>query len=70
MTISLKSQIAEVERELEQRRRVYPRLVMAKSMRQGIADIQIQHMEAVRGTLLWLQKHEAAIKQKVEQCPT
>lgn len=63
--ISLASQIAEIDRELAQRRSVYPRLVASKGMRQSIADLQVKHLEAVRETLVWLQENERSIKQRL-----
>ena len=41
MNFSLTSQIEEVDRELEQRKAVYPSLVASRSMRQSIAEFQI-----------------------------
>lgn len=65
MKISLASQIAEIDRELGQRKLVYPRLVASLAMRQGIADLQMAHMIAVRETLTWLQQIEPVIKQRL-----
>lgn len=62
---SLVSQIAEIDRELAQRRQVYPRLVAGRGMRQGLADLQIAHLTAVRETLVWLQQNEPLIKQRL-----
>lgn len=67
MKVSLASQIAEVERELEQRKLVYPRLVASRGMRQGIADLQMAHLQAVRDTLVWLKENENMIKQRLAQ---
>lgn len=63
--VSIKSQIAEVDRELGQRRQVYPRLVSNRTMRESVAELQIKHMEAVRETLVWLQDNERLIKQRL-----
>jgi len=60
--ISIAQQISEVERELAQRREVYPRLVANHKMRQSIADYQTERMQATLATLRWIQKHEVAIK--------
>lgn len=65
MKVSLTSQIAEIDREIGQRRAVYPRLVASRSMRQSMADLQVHHLEAVRETLLWLQANELTIKQRL-----
>jgi hypothetical protein len=51
MTHSLEMQIAEVRREIQCRRHVYPALVRKRSMRQSIADMQIAIMESVLATL-------------------
>lgn len=50
-TIPLAAQVAEVERELRQRERVYPRLVADKRMTQAAADRQTAVMRAVLATL-------------------
>lgn len=65
--ISITSQILEVERELEQRRKVYPRLVGKGSMRQAEAELLIGRMEAVRATLVWVQNNEAEIRAYLHQ---
>lgn len=67
MSISLTGQIAEVERELALRREVYRRQTDAGKMKQSLADLLMERMEAVLKTLLWLQKHEAAIRDYVDQ---
>ena len=65
MKISLRQQIEEIDRELEQRSRVYPRLVSSGGMRQSIADYQVARLQAARDTLAWLFEHEALIKQRL-----
>lgn len=65
MKISLAGQIAEVDRELEQRRVVYARLVSTRKMRESVAEFQIEQMRAVRATLAWLQENESLIKQRL-----
>jgi hypothetical protein len=67
LRISLTSQIAEIDRELGQRKLVYPRLVASRGMRQGVADLQIAHLQAVRDTLVWLKENELMIKQRLAQ---
>lgn len=59
---SLKSQIAEVERELDKRRGVYRSQVAARAMSQEQADLQMGIMESVLATLRFVQKHEQAIR--------
>lgn len=61
--VSLVSQILEVEREIQKRRQVYPRLVAKGDMRQAEAELLIDRMKAVRETLNFLQSHEAAFRE-------
>jgi hypothetical protein len=51
MTSSITAQIAEVEREIAMRRRVYVGQVARGKMRQGEADLHISLMEDVLATL-------------------
>jgi hypothetical protein len=67
MKVSLISQIAEVQTEIEQRRRVYGRLVSQGKMRQSEADYKIGIMKNVAQTLLFLQRHENLIKDTVKR---
>lgn len=62
MTVSIRTQIGEAERELRKRREVYPRLVGAGKMRQAEAELLIGYMEAIRDTLVFVRNHEAAIR--------
>lgn len=55
---TLNEQIAEVERELGMRRRVYPLRVSEKKMGQKRADLQLDRMEAVLKTLKTVRKLE------------
>ncbi len=64
--VSLVSQILEVEREIAKRRSVYPRLVGAGKMRAGEAELLIGRMTAVRDTLVFLQTHEATIRDAIK----
>jgi hypothetical protein len=48
---TIEEQIAEVERELELRRRNYPRWVEAKKMSQSASDLHTRRMSAVLATL-------------------
>ncbi|MBN8987446.1 MAG: hypothetical protein J0H42_04320 [Rhizobiales bacterium] len=63
MKFSLQAQIEEIDRELEQRARVYPRLTAKGELRKSVGDYQIQRLEAVRATLVWLQQNETRIKE-------
>ena len=51
LPISLAAQIAEIEREIKQRERVYPRWVEAGKMPKATADRQTEVMRAVLVTL-------------------
>jgi hypothetical protein len=62
---SITAQIEEVDRELEQRDKVYAGLVRKGRMKQSEADIHIDRMRAVRATLAWLQGSEDTIKQRL-----
>ena len=65
MKISLTAQIAEIDRELAQRRTTYPMLIAKRSLRQSIADYQVEHLQAVRATLVWFTENELTIKQRL-----
>jgi hypothetical protein len=53
--------IHEVERELKQRRRVYPRLVAANTLSVRLADEQVAKMEAVLAILCERERRERLI---------
>jgi len=67
MPISLNQQIEEVQRELDQRASVYPRLYAKGTLRTSIGQYQIQRMQAVFETLQWLKKHEAVIRTAIRE---
>ena len=56
--VSLADQIAEVDRELGRRRRTYPTPVRAGWLTPGTADARFAAMQAVKVSLLRLQKQE------------
>lgn len=62
MKISLNQQIEEIERELGQRERVYPRLVATGKLKRTIAGYQVERMQAAKSTLEWLRDNEDKIK--------
>ncbi|WP_298815440.1 hypothetical protein [uncultured Roseibium sp.] len=64
---TIHAQIEEVQRELDQRARVYPGLVRKGRMRQGQADEHVLRMNCVLKTLEWLRDHQAAIRSAVAQ---
>lgn len=59
---SLAQQIEEVERELDQRRKVYPNLIRRKMMTNAIAEYHVDRMKAVLVTLQWLQAHQREVR--------
>lgn len=63
---SLPQQIEEVERELEQREKVYPALVAKRRLGLSIADFYVGRMKQVLRTLKWLQRNEALLRHR---CP-
>jgi hypothetical protein len=65
--ISLTAQIAEVDRELVQRKDTYARLVATRKLRESHANFQMAHMQAVRDTLAWLLENENLIKHRLAQ---
>lgn len=62
MKHSITAQIEEVDRELRLRAQVYPRLIRKGDMRQSVADMHVDRMQAVLATLRWLQENEAKVK--------
>lgn len=67
MSVSIDSQIAEVEREIRMRKQVYPRRVAMRKMRQGEADLLIKHMEAVYDTLLLVKTYQRELRALMEK---
>lgn len=70
MKFSLIQQIEEIERELEKRNVVYPRLVRKGEMRQSIADYHIARMRAVLETLKWLHNNRTRVMDELVEVPT
>ncbi|MFB2553373.1 hypothetical protein [Ensifer soli] len=60
--ISIIGQIAEVDRELQDRLRRYPRLVREGKMREEERVMLMDRMEAVRATLMFCRENEADIR--------
>jgi hypothetical protein len=65
MKISLIGQIAEVDREISLRERVYPEQIRRGKMRQGEAELLIGRMRAVRASLVFLKNNEDDIRRMV-----
>lgn len=64
---SIRSQIAEVRREIDMRRKVYPGRVRSGAMREGEAELQQGIMESVLTTLVFIEQHESAIREYISQ---
>lgn len=62
MKVSLIGQIAEIDREIALRQRVYPEQIRKGKMRQAEADLLIGRIHAVRDSLTFLKKHEDDIR--------
>jgi len=62
MKVSLIGQIAEVDREIAMRQRVYPEQMRKGKMRQAEADLLMQRIQAVRESLVFLKEHESFIR--------
>lgn len=63
MKISLNQQIDEINRELGERKHVYPRLVSGGKLRESVAAYQVARLEAARTTLQWLAENETEIRE-------
>ena len=63
--MNIRQQIMEVERELEFRSHVYPRMVSTGKMKRSDMLFRTQAMQAVKRTLEWLRDNEAKIKERV-----
>lgn len=61
--VPIATQVACVEREIELRKRVYPRWVESGRLKQEKADEEIRRMEAVRDSLVRLAKIDAGTGQ-------
>ncbi|SOC83085.1 hypothetical protein SAMN05421890_1529 [Ensifer adhaerens] len=57
--ISLIGQIAEIDREIGERQKLYPRLVNEGKMKEEHRKMLMDRILSVRATLLWVQSHEA-----------
>lgn len=60
--ISIIGQIAEIEREIAMRQKVYPHQVSVGKMKQGEADMLMERAHAIRATLMFCREHEADIR--------
>lgn len=67
MPVSINQQIEEVERELQLRRTVFPRLVAKRRYSQSEADYLMRRMEAVLDTLRWCRENRDACVAFIQQ---
>jgi hypothetical protein len=65
LKISIDQQIEEIERELDERSRVYPRLIAKGTLRKSVAEYHVERMKATLATLMWLRDNELLIKQRL-----
>ena len=60
--ISIIGQIAEIDREIALREKVYPHQVSTGKMKQAQADMLMERIHSVRATLMFCREHEADIR--------
>lgn len=65
--VPIGAQIAEVRRELDKRRQVYPRLIRDGKLRQSESDLFTSRLEAVMRTLEYMQEHRDTILRAVKE---
>ncbi len=61
--ISLIGQIAEIDREIGERQKLYPRLVSEGKMKEEHRKMLMDRIVSVRATLQWVQTHEADFRE-------
>lgn len=67
MKVSLIGQIAEIDREIALRQRVYPEQIRKGKMRQAEAELLMQRIQAVRASLMFLKEHESDIRRMIAE---
>lgn len=60
--ISIIGQIAEMDREISEREKLYPRLVREGRMREEQRVMLMDRAHAIRATLMFCREHEADIR--------
>lgn len=63
--ISILGQIAEIDREIAMRERVYPGQVHAGKMKKAEAELLMERIHAIRQTLFFCKDHEADIREYI-----
>jgi hypothetical protein len=59
VVVSLDEQLAELDRELGMRRKLYPRWIVAGTLKRDRADAQLAALEAARETVRQARQREA-----------
>jgi transcription elongation GreA/GreB family factor len=67
MSIPLNEQIAEVEREIRMRARVYPDWIEKKRLKPETAETKLAALRAAQSTLMWLERNMAWIKPEAQR---
>jgi hypothetical protein len=65
--ISIIGQIAEIDREIAHRQKLYPRLVREGRMREAERVMLMDRIDAIRATLLFCREHEADIRRYIAE---
>lgn len=60
--ISIIGQIAEIDREIAEREKLYPRLVREGRMKEEHRVMLMDRIFAIRATLMFCREHEASIR--------
>lgn len=60
--ISIIGQIAEIEREIQIREQVYPRLVREGKMKEEVRVMLMDRIQAIRATLIFVKDNEAGFR--------
>lgn len=60
--ISIIGQIAEIDREIQHREGLYPRLVREGKMKEDMRVMLMERIHAIRATLLFCKENEADIR--------
>lgn len=66
VTVPLEDQIAEVDREIRQRERVYPKWIADGRYKQETADKKLSDLRAARVTLAFLEKYRLPLRLLVQ----
>lgn len=66
MTVPIAEQIAEVEREIRQRERLYPKWIIAKRLKQETADTKLRDLRAAAATLRVVAAHADGLRLLVQ----